>query len=78
MANFPNPDCSKIAAYRTRNRLPVLSWIHPETGAALLRSSQPTVGLTEKKSVEDFEYLKQIRDLRYGYLTQTGSISEAN
>ena len=57
-------DLAKVAAYRTRNRLPVLAWIHPETGAALLRSSQPAVGITEKKSSDDFEYLKQVRDLR--------------
>lgn len=58
-------DLAKVAAYRTRSRLPVLSWIHPETGAALLRSSQPTIGITEKKSVDDYEYLKQVRDLRF-------------
>ena len=53
-------DLAKVAEYRTRRRLPVLSWIHPETGAALLRSSQPCVGtLPEKKSSDDYIYLKE-------------------
>ena len=48
----------KVASYRTKNRLPVLDWIHPETGSALLRSSQPMVGLSETKNDADRKYLK--------------------
>ena len=56
-------DLAKVAEYRTRKRLPVLAWIHPDTGAALLRSSQPCVGtLPEKKSSDDYDYLKEKYD----------------
>ena len=41
-------DLKKVASYRTKNRFPVLSWVHPESGAALIRSSQPTVGINDK------------------------------
>ena len=41
-----------MASYRTKNRFPVLSWVHPETGAALIRSSQPTVGINDKVRME--------------------------
>ena len=41
-----------MASYRTKNRFPVLSWVHPETGAALIRSSQPTVGINDKVRIE--------------------------
>ena len=41
-------DLKKAASYRTKNRFPVLSWVHPESGAALIRSSQPTVGINDK------------------------------
>ena len=45
-------DLKKVASYRTKNRFPVLSWVHPETGAALIRSSQPTVGINDKVRME--------------------------
>jgi hypothetical protein len=32
-----------VALYRSKGRLPVLSWINPQNNAALLRSSQPLV-----------------------------------
>ena len=51
--------------FRTRNRVPVATWIHPESGATLLRSSQPTVGTTGKRNEVDETYLKIVRDMRY-------------
>ena len=45
-----------MASYRTKNRFPVLSWVHPETGAALIRSSQPTVGINDKVRMERATY----------------------
>lgn len=33
------------AKFRTKGRIPVCSWRHPQTGAALCRSSQPMVGI---------------------------------
>lgn len=35
-----------IIAFRSRNRLPVLSWIHPTSLATITRCSQPSVGVS--------------------------------
>eukprot|EP00005_Dracoamoeba_jomungandri_P009725 CAMPEP_0174272610 /NCGR_PEP_ID=MMETSP0439-20130205/51855_1 /TAXON_ID=0 /ORGANISM="Stereomyxa ramosa, Strain Chinc5" /LENGTH=511 /DNA_ID=CAMNT_0015363289 /DNA_START=73 /DNA_END=1605 /DNA_ORIENTATION=+ len=34
-----------VSSFRSRGRLPILSWIHPETQSSLTRASQPMVGL---------------------------------
>ncbi|OWZ21486.1 Alpha-1,3-mannosyltransferase [Phytophthora megakarya] len=41
------------AAFRSHQRLPVVSWIHPSNGATIVRSSQPLVGLKSARSGED-------------------------
>ncbi|CAN6438647.1 unnamed protein product [Victoria cruziana] len=35
----------QASTFRARCRLPVISWCHPKTGAAVARSSQPMIGL---------------------------------
>ena len=53
----------QIGEFRSKKRLPVLSWIKYENktcGAALLRSSQPLVGLTSKRNDADETYLNTI------------------
>lgn len=41
------------AAFRSRGRLPAITYRHAKTGALLTRSSQPFVGLIQKKCAED-------------------------
>lgn len=41
------------AAFRSHNRLPVVSWLHRGNGATISRSSQPLVGLKSARSLED-------------------------
>ncbi|KAG3035881.1 Myotubularin-related protein 2 [Phytophthora cactorum] len=41
------------AAFRSHQRLPVVSWIHRSNGATIVRSSQPLVGLKSARSGED-------------------------
>ncbi len=41
------------AAFRSRGRLPVITYRHVATGALLTRSAQPLVGLTQKNCPED-------------------------
>jgi hypothetical protein len=41
------------ARFRAHGRIPALSFIHPQTGAPLLRSSQPCPGLTNRRSIQD-------------------------
>ncbi|XP_073983033.1 phosphatidylinositol-3-phosphate phosphatase isoform X2 [Rhodnius prolixus] len=51
-----------VAAFRSRGRVPVLSWIHPESQATLTRSSQPLVGVSGKRSAHDEKYIQLIMD----------------
>ncbi|XP_038272548.1 myotubularin isoform X1 [Dermochelys coriacea] len=60
--NATDDDLKKVAAFRSRNRIPVLSWIHPENQAVVMRSSQPLVGMSGKRNKEDERYLDIIRD----------------
>ncbi|XP_039345371.1 myotubularin isoform X5 [Mauremys reevesii] len=60
--NATDDDLKKVAAFRSRNRIPVLSWIHPENQAVVMRSSQPLVGMSGKRNKDDERYLDIIRD----------------
>uniref|UniRef100_L7M0Y8 phosphatidylinositol-3,5-bisphosphate 3-phosphatase n=1 Tax=Rhipicephalus pulchellus TaxID=72859 RepID=L7M0Y8_RHIPC len=51
-----------VASFRSRGRIPVLSWIHPEGQATITRCSQPNVGVSGKRSAEDESYLQMIMD----------------
>uniref|UniRef100_A0A914XGK3 phosphatidylinositol-3,5-bisphosphate 3-phosphatase n=1 Tax=Plectus sambesii TaxID=2011161 RepID=A0A914XGK3_9BILA len=50
----------KVGGFRSKQRIPILSWLHPESQASLTRSSQPMVGVTARKSAEDERYLQMI------------------
>lgn len=49
-----------VAKFRSRGRLPGLTWLHPHSGAALLRCSQPLTGISGKRSAADEAYFKAI------------------
>ena len=51
-----------VASFRSRGRLPVLSWIHPESQATITRCSQPLVGVSGKRSRDDERYVQLILD----------------
>ncbi|PAV91894.1 hypothetical protein WR25_21867 [Diploscapter pachys] len=51
-----------VGEHRSRQRIPVLSWIHPHTQATITRSSQPMAGIMTKKSNDDEMYLRDIVD----------------
>uniref|UniRef100_A0A8C4LN40 Myotubularin phosphatase domain-containing protein n=1 Tax=Equus asinus TaxID=9793 RepID=A0A8C4LN40_EQUAS len=55
-------DLSKVAAFRAKGRVPVLSWIHPESEATITRCSQLLVGPNDKRCKEDEKYLQTIMD----------------
>jgi len=52
-----------IAAFRSRGRLTVLSWLHPEKQASLTRCAQPLVGVAGKRCKEDEDYVQHIMEL---------------
>jgi myotubularin-related protein 1/2 len=55
-------DLKSVAEFRSRGRLPILSWLHPETQASITRCAQPLVGVTGKRSPADEKYLQMIMD----------------
>lgn len=55
-------DLQASASFRSRGRLPVLSWIHLESQATITRCAQPLVGVGGKRSREDERYVQLIMD----------------
>ena len=55
-------DLRQVAQFRSRGRIPVLSWLHPESQASLTRCSQPMVGVSGRRSREDERYVQMIMD----------------
>lgn len=60
-AQITDEQLKKIGAFRSKGRIPVCIWLHSKNGAALLRSSQPMVGMTRSRCVQDEQLLDQIR-----------------
>ncbi|XP_075691994.1 myotubularin isoform X2 [Rhinoderma darwinii] len=60
--NATDDDLRKVSAFRSRNRIPVLSWIHPENQSVITRCSQPLVGMSGKRNKDDERYLEIIKD----------------
>nr|CAG4715757.1 unnamed protein product [Naegleria fowleri] len=47
--------------FRSKGRIPILSWIHPIKKLCIVRSSQPMVGITRARCKEDEELVEAIR-----------------
>ena len=60
-ASASDDDLRGVAAFRSRARIPVLSWIHPHTQATITRCSQPLVGVSGRRNKEDEKYLGLIQ-----------------
>ncbi|XP_026467361.1 myotubularin-related protein 2-like [Ctenocephalides felis] len=56
-------DLRAVAAFRSRGRLPVLSWIHPISQASITRCSQPLVGVSGKRSADDETYVRTLMEI---------------
>ncbi|XP_022328007.2 phosphatidylinositol-3,5-bisphosphate 3-phosphatase MTMR2-like [Crassostrea virginica] len=62
-ASVSDEDLKQVASHRSRNRLPVLSWIHPESQATITRSAQPLVGGAPlRRNRQDEHYIQTIMD----------------
>ncbi|XP_056431555.1 myotubularin [Gadus chalcogrammus] len=55
-------DLKRVAAFRSRGRIPVLSWIQRDNQAAIARCSQPLVGMSGKRNKDDERYLELLRE----------------
>ncbi|XP_061089755.1 myotubularin-related protein 1a isoform X2 [Conger conger] len=60
--SIQDDELRRVASFRAKHRIPVLSWIHPETQATIVRCSQPLVGPTDRRCKEDERYLQTIMD----------------
>eukprot|EP00051_Salpingoeca_urceolata_P025349 m.452199 g.452199 ORF g.452199 m.452199 type:complete len:590 (+) comp20325_c4_seq4:86-1855(+) len=60
-SNVGNDELASISQFRSRGRLPVLSWIHPKTKSTITRCSQPRVGFAGKRCAEDEAMFQAIR-----------------
>eukprot|EP01119_Soliformovum_irregulare_P020386 TRINITY_DN6591_c0_g2_i1.p1 TRINITY_DN6591_c0_g2~~TRINITY_DN6591_c0_g2_i1.p1 ORF type:complete len:640 (-),score=178.11 TRINITY_DN6591_c0_g2_i1:428-2347(-) len=54
-------DLDSVFAYRSKGRIPALTWVHPITRAALVRSSQPLAGIKGNRCAADEKLLDLIR-----------------
>lgn len=61
-ASLKNEELQEAAKFRSRGRIPVLSWIHPESFATITRCSQPMSGVAGKRSREDEKVVSSIMD----------------
>uniref|UniRef100_A0A8C1MYK9 phosphatidylinositol-3,5-bisphosphate 3-phosphatase n=1 Tax=Cyprinus carpio TaxID=7962 RepID=A0A8C1MYK9_CYPCA len=61
-SNVTEDELKRVAAFRAKRRFPVLSWIHPESQAAIVRCGQPQVGPADRRCREDERYLQTILD----------------
>lgn len=52
----------QVAVFRSRGRIPILSWIHPKSQATITRSSQPLIGVAGKRNKDDENYVQMIMD----------------
>ncbi len=55
-------ELQSVASFRSRGRLPVLSWLHPESQASITRCSQPMTGISGHRSSDDEKYIQLIMD----------------
>uniref|UniRef100_A0A673AX06 phosphatidylinositol-3,5-bisphosphate 3-phosphatase n=1 Tax=Sphaeramia orbicularis TaxID=375764 RepID=A0A673AX06_9TELE len=60
--NITDEDIRRVAVFRAKHRIPVLSWIHPESQATIVRCSQPLVGPSDRRCKEDERFLQIIMD----------------
>ncbi|CAF0769870.1 unnamed protein product [Adineta ricciae] len=61
-SSFDISRLQRVADFRSRNRIPVLSWYSRETYATITRSSQPLTGLANRTCDDDIELLHKIAD----------------
>lgn len=58
---FPDRDLEPVRTFRSRGRIPAITWRHPACGTTLWRSSQPKVGVSNNACTEDERLLQFIR-----------------
>lgn len=62
VARASDAHLASVAGFRSKGRLPALTWIHPANRTSLWRCSQPKVGISGNRCPPDEELLVWIRD----------------
>jgi hypothetical protein len=55
----------QVAKYRSKQRLPVVTWFDVRTGAHIARSAQPLVGMNSKRCLEDEKLVRDLAALTF-------------
>lgn len=61
-ARAADPFISVVAGFRSKGRIPTLTWLHPGNKTSLWRCSQPRVGVSGKTCPQDEQMLQMIRE----------------
>src|SRR5690606_37355272 len=61
-ASISDDELVPVFKYRSKGRLPALSWLNQRTGASITRCSQPLSGMTKKTSLDDANLINAIKD----------------
>merc|ERR1719369_2643772 len=61
-AMISSEELVEVAKFRSKGRIPVLSWLHPESLASITRCSQPLVGVSGRRCREDEKMVQTILD----------------
>lgn len=61
-SGMQNEELFEVAKFRSRGRIPILSWIHPQSLATITRCSQPLTGMAGKRSRDDEKMISLIMD----------------
>lgn len=64
---------AKVAQFRCLGRIPVLSYLHRPNDAVIVRSSQPMIGVSNKRCKDDERLLTTIIGRKRGYIIETRS-----
>jgi myotubularin-related protein 1/2 len=61
-AMISSEELVEVAKFRSKGRIPVLSWLHPDSLASITRCSQPLVGVSGRRCREDEKMVQNIMD----------------
>lgn len=65
-STITDEELEPVFAFRSKGRIPALTWIHPINRAVITRSSQPLVGIRSARCEADEKLLDQIREMSTG------------
>lgn len=75
--SIPDESLAKIAQFRCLGRFPVLSYVHKQNKAVIVRSGQPMTGPSNKRCKEDERLITAMVGNKRGYIIDTRSVNVA-